>query len=198
MSDETLQPAFADPVAGSQAAFRGLLNAFSYPGTVRTLARPEGWPAPLDPTTGAALLTLVDRETPLWLDPPSRTEAVRRYLAFHTGVSVTEAAEVARFAVIVDPAGAPGLDGFSPGDPAYPDRSATVILQLPALDGARRSLSGPGIETTRSIAPAGLSETFWSQWARNNALFPCGVDLLLVSGDRILALPRTTRAKTED
>jgi alpha-D-ribose 1-methylphosphonate 5-triphosphate synthase subunit PhnH len=30
---------------------------------------------------------------------------------------------------------------------------------------------------------------------RNNALFPLGVDLVLVAGARVIALPRTTRIR---
>ncbi len=34
---------------------------------------------------------------------------------------------------------------------------------------------------------------FLAQWARNRAGFPLGVDLILVAGDRIACLPRSTR-----
>ena len=48
-------------------------------------------PAPLDPATAAVLLTLVDNETPLWLDPA--VAAARDWLAFHCGASIVDAPE---------------------------------------------------------------------------------------------------------
>src|SRR3546814_8636166 len=62
------QPGLADPVHDSQRLFRGLLTALAHPGRAVTLSgAPEG-PLPLDPATTAAALTLLDGETPLWLD----------------------------------------------------------------------------------------------------------------------------------
>jgi alpha-D-ribose 1-methylphosphonate 5-triphosphate synthase subunit PhnH len=38
----------------------------------------------------------------------------------------------------------------------------------------------------------GLAPAFWQALRRNHAMFPRGVDLILVAGTEILALPRTT------
>ncbi|MEO8526725.1 MAG: phosphonate C-P lyase system protein PhnH, partial [Caldimonas sp.] len=76
----------------------------------------------------------------------------------------------------------------------YPDRSTTVAVTLPALDGGRAlTLRGPGIKDSRTIAPAGLPDDFIAQWRANRAPFPRGVDLLLVANGHMLGLPRTTR-----
>ncbi len=84
------------------------------------------------------------------------------------------------------PALAP-LDRFAIGTPAYPDRSATLIVEVAALapEGAR--LSGPGI---RDQARLNLPEV--AAFRANRALFPQGVDLFLTCGTRLAALPRST------
>ncbi|MCR9256800.1 MAG: phosphonate C-P lyase system protein PhnH [Alphaproteobacteria bacterium] len=193
-----LKPGFADPIAGSQDAFRGLLAAMSYPGSIHRVHLPEGHPAPLSAATAAVLLTLTDGETPLWLDEQADQGAVRAYVAFHSGAPVVDDLATARFAAIAAPRTMPALDRFAPGDPAYPDRSATLILQIEDLEGGETvTLTGPGIETTRTVAPKGLPADFWAQWDRNRMLFPCGVDVILTTGDSLMALPRTVHAEQE-
>jgi alpha-D-ribose 1-methylphosphonate 5-triphosphate synthase subunit PhnH len=36
-----------------------------------------------------------------------------------------------------------------------------------------------------------LPEDFWTEWAANHGLFPCGVDLVFVAGTELCALPRS-------
>jgi alpha-D-ribose 1-methylphosphonate 5-triphosphate synthase subunit PhnH len=42
------------------------------------------------------------------------------------------------------------------------------------------------------VSPAGLPEDFAAQRTANRAFFPRGVDIVLVAGLRIMALPRST------
>ena len=85
---------------------------------------------------------------------------------------------------------------FALGTPDYPDRSATLLLPVLSLtNGAPLALTGPGIETDRTIAPAGLPAGFLPVMAQNHAGFPLGFDLVLVAGEDALALPRTTRIR---
>ena len=80
-----------------------------------------------------------------------------------------------------------------------PERSTTLIVQLPALDGGPpMRANGPGLAAPVTLAPAGLPDGFWAQWADNRARFPSGVDLVLVAGDAIVGLPRTTRVSPAD
>ena len=68
------------------------------------------------------------------------------------------------------------------------------MIQVAALVGGRSvTLSGPGIKDRAAIAPTGLSDGFWEQVQANNARFQFGVDILLVAGGLITALPRSTR-----
>ena len=191
--DASPQPGFADPVHDSQRSFRAMLDAIAQPGRIVRAASPLATPAPLMPAAAAALLTLVDHETPLWLDAAARTDAALAWIRFHCGAPIVDAPDACRFALIADAASMPALDRFPVGVDAFPDRSATVILQVGDLsDAGGMTLRGPGIETTARLAVAGLPAGFVAGWRANRALFPCGVDLFLVAGERIAALPRTT------
>lgn len=187
-----LAPGFADPVLGSQSAFRGVLEAMSRPGRVVTLSTLPTAPEPLDPATAALALTLMDFDTPLWLDDAATTDSVTDYLKFHCGCPVTGEPDAARFAIVADAALMPPLDAFDPGNDLYPDQSTTVILQMKSLaEGPRLRLTGPGIERDASATVDGLPAGFLDQWAGNRTLYPLGVDMILTCGEAVLGLPRS-------
>jgi alpha-D-ribose 1-methylphosphonate 5-triphosphate synthase subunit PhnH len=191
-----IAPAFTDPVRESQAVFREVMECMARPGRVTRFDRAPAAPAGLDKAAGAVALTLFDFETLVWLDPALADSEAEAWLRFHCGCPLTPAAQDAAFAVVTDMAKAPNLAAFNQGDAKYPDRSTTVILQIAALEGGPVvTLSGPGIRTTTDIAPQGLPQDFWTQIETNQAQFQFGVDVLLVSGDQLLALPRTTTAQ---
>ena len=188
-----LLPGLPDPVLDSQRVFRAALDAFSNPG--RTVAVPVEVEAParLEPASAAFLLTMADFETPLWLQESD--SAVVEYLRFHCGTRLVENPGEARFALVTDAATMPDLDRYHPGEPEYPDRSTTVLIQVQhRRRGPAVSLRGPGIRSTESLNAGGLKAGFWVQWKRNDALFPCGVDVLFTQGNTFRALPRTTKA----
>ena len=188
----TILPGFADPVVQSQQSFRAVLDAMARPGSVRALLMPEAAPASWPPGLAALALTLLDQETPVWLDPPAATEEARAYLRFHCGCPIAAEPAQGAFAVVLDAAAAPPLHAFSIGDPLYPERSATVVLAVDALTGGPPlRFSGPGTKGSATVAPAGLPPTFVRQWSDNHALYPSGVDVILAAGDRVMALPRT-------
>ena len=97
MSAEMLQPGFADPVAGAQACFRAVLDAMARPGRVREAGADLTPPAPLAPATAAVLLTLVDHDTPVWLDQAAA--AARAWIAFHCGAPIVAAIAACSFAL---------------------------------------------------------------------------------------------------
>lgn len=188
---------FADPVFDSQAVFSAIMNVFARPGTVADLGCRATAPAPLAPASAACLAALADFDTPVWLDTVlGDAPGLGAWISFQTGSPLTNKPDDASFAILADGAALLDLERFAIGTPSYPDRSATLIVQLEALEGgAPLVLSGPGIETTSTLAPRGLPQGFAALWAKNNALFPLGIDLLLVDGSRVLALPRTTRIR---
>lgn len=191
-----LKPGLADPVHDSQAIFRDLLSAMARPGRPVRLSRAVEAPAPLDPATAVAALTLVDNDTPLWIDWIADTPPVRAYLKFHCGCPIEERSQMAAFALVTDPSNMPRLALLAQGVDQYPDRSATLFLQLPSLeDGPVVSLVGPGIQDRAVIRPAGLPDWFWNDWRLNAAQFPLGVDIILTCGETVIGLPRSILAE---
>ncbi|OZI67120.1 phosphonate C-P lyase system protein PhnH [Bordetella genomosp. 11] len=189
----TLLPGFDDPVAGAQETFRAALQALAHPGRIQELETSCGVPSGLSPAMAAMLLALADVDAPVWL-PAGVDESVRGFLRFHCACPLVDDPAQARFIAV--PAGhvAPSLDSCDPGDAAYPDRSATLLIEVGAFGaGVALALSGPGIPGTRALAVAGLPADFREQWASNHALFPLGVDVFLTQGRQICGLPRTTR-----
>lgn len=190
----TVEPAFRDPVHGSQSVFRLAIAAMASPGRIITLPSGLAPPAPLNGPAAALLLTLCDYETPVWLDPaPAEDAGVAAFLRFHTGARLGCSPADAAFAAIADAADMPPLSGFSRGTPAYPDRSTTLIVQVETLANAGWRLEGPGINGSTRLCAAPLPVDFTAQLRANRAAFPCGVDILFASRDAIAGLPRSVR-----
>ena len=185
-----LAPGFSDPGHDAQRLFRAVLDAFAHPGRIMSLPDPPAGPGTISPATAAYLLTLVDRDTPLWLAPEFERPAVRDFVRFHTGAPIVARRDEAVFAVLAHDTAS--LDGFAIGTDPYPDRSATLVIEVPVLGaGTARRWRGPGIDGQAAVAVGGLGADFWQAWADNHALFPCGVDVVFAAGSQLLALPRS-------
>lgn len=191
-SASSLIGAFADPVHDAQIAFRQVMDAMARPGTLQTVSAMLEPPAPLDLASGALLLTLCDHDTPIWLSSTLAKSSLPAWISFHTNAPVVSDKAEARFAFAGPDGAMPVLTHFAQGTQEYPDRSTTLVLQLPSLARGRPlTLTGPGIRDTASIAPEGLPDTFLRQWSDNRGLFPRGIDLILTAGRDFIALPRT-------
>jgi alpha-D-ribose 1-methylphosphonate 5-triphosphate synthase subunit PhnH len=188
-----LAPAFPEPVLASQAVFRAVMDAFARPGEIKALPHTAVAPSPLSATAAALAWALLDYETPLWLDATlAEVPAVAEWIRFHAGARVTDDPRQAAFAIIADPAQAPPFDQFALGTSEYPDRSTTLVLQVSCFgEGQRWSLTGPGIADRASLSADPLPGDLGDRLAANRALFPRGVDLILVSPDAVAALPRS-------
>jgi len=182
-----------DAVTQNQATFRAVMDAMARPGEIMTLGHVDA-PSPLAAGTAAIVRSLADYETPVWLDDALAAEpAVAAWIRFQTGAPLVADPQQATFALVGNADDLPDFAAFSPGNAGYPDRSTTVIVQIERFTGAAFSLTGPGIRTERSLAAESLPDDFAERCAANAALFPCGIDLVLVAGDRLAALPRTVR-----
>lgn len=185
---------FDDPVQQSQQVFRRALTALSEPGILQHVPEidsPEG----VHTATYQLCLALLDAETPLWIAPSLRTNALISALRFHCGCRLVDKPGQAEFALT-----SPDFDGdltrFAQGSHEYPDSSTTVIVQVENLEAANNwVLSGPGIDGMRRVGVAGLSPHWPSMLADNRSRFPCGVDLLFTAGTGLMGLPRTTRVE---
>jgi alpha-D-ribose 1-methylphosphonate 5-triphosphate synthase subunit PhnH len=190
-----LPAGFADKVLSAQTTFRSVMDAMARPGSVQRVTVAVGTPPHLMRGTAAIALTLLDHDTAIWLDPLlAETAEVTKWLRFHSGAPVIADPSVADFALVSEASALPALDRFSFGSNEYPDRSTTLVLQVESLArGLPYQLRGPGIDGSAmlhaNIRPADLFERL----AINAALFPRGIDVVLVADDMIVAIPRTTR-----
>jgi alpha-D-ribose 1-methylphosphonate 5-triphosphate synthase subunit PhnH len=186
MAVSNLEGGFADAPTDAARAFRALMGVMARPGEIATVAGAAP-PAPLSIAAGAVILTLCDPDTPVYLATALAEPRVVDWLRFHTGAPLA-APEAARFAFGPWEA-LKGLP-FAIGTPEYPDRSATLVVELPSLDASGATLTGPGIRETAALS---LPET--EAFAANRRLFPLGLDFFFTCGDRIAALPRSTEVR---
>jgi alpha-D-ribose 1-methylphosphonate 5-triphosphate synthase subunit PhnH len=187
MSATIALPGFGDPIGEAQATFRAVLDAMARPGQLHQAGEQLTAPAPLDSATAAVLLTLIDNETPLWVD--TAAAAARDWLAFHCGAVIADAPDQALFALALS---LPDLALLSPGSHETPESSATLILQIAALgSGTPYRLAGPGLREPALLMANGLPADFIQVWQQNHALYPRGVDVVLCAGTTLTALPRS-------
>ena len=186
-----LAPGLLDPAHDAQQLFRSILDATSHPGRIVALSAAPVGPGALSCAATGYLLTLVDRDTPVWLAPPFDHPPVRDFLRFHAGAPIVADRAAAAFGVLA--ADTPQhLEGFNLGSDTYPDRSATLVIEVTDLrSGPRRQWRGPGIDGRASVAIDGVTDAFWQEWAANHGLFPCGLDLVFTAGTELCALPRS-------
>ena len=181
-----LAAGFADPVADAQRCFRAVLDAMARPGQIAHVTGTTA-PLPLGAAAAAVVLTMVDHETPLWVDPEAA--ATRRWIEFHCGARIVADPAACAFALAL---ALPDLTRLRAGSHESPETSATVVCQVKSFDtGQALRLSGPGLREARVLTVGGLPRDFVSIWRRNHALFPRGIDLILCAGERLTALPRT-------
>lgn len=187
MLAETLKGGFRNPPVDAAHAFRGVMTAVARPGTIARLVGAAP-PVPLSRAAGAVVLTLCDPETPLHLAGDADCDAVRAWVAFHTGAPLVGPSACA-FALGTWKALAPHAV-YPQGTAEYPDRSTTLIVECDRLEPEGATLTGPGIRDT-----AALSLPDIDAFRANAARFPLGLDFLFTCGDRVAALPRSVEVR---
>ena len=185
--EQALTGGFDDPARDAAVAFRALLGAMPRPGTIETCDAATA-PSPMSQAGATALAALCDPDTPVFLAGPLDTPDIRNWLAFHTGAPLT-GPERCRFAIGPWQALLP-LHRYPQGSPEYPDRSATLIIEMAQIAPTGARLTGPGIADAAALS---LPEV--AAFQTNAMAFPCGLDFFLTAGDRIAALPRTTKVE---
>jgi len=197
VADSTLDitattPGFSDAVTAAQKMFRLALEAMAHPGRI-VETPPDLLPtnqSGLSDAMAALALTLLDFETPVWLD--HALAQARGFLRFHCSAPIVATPNSSRFAFAADLAALPALDEFDLGTAEYPDRSTTLILEVADLAaGIGLNLRGPGIAETTGLLVRGPAPGFWRERQALAPHFPLGLDLFLTSGRRLAALPRT-------
>jgi alpha-D-ribose 1-methylphosphonate 5-triphosphate synthase subunit PhnH len=182
-------------VFDSQKVFRRLLTAMAYPGTISGTGIRLSCPERIDPSAGALLLTLMDFETPFWIDLSPDSPEVQ-WIKFHTGAPVTFDPFDAAFALITDTSSSIALNQFNPGTVISPDRSTTLVIQTRGMaEGDHLRLTGPGIPTQTGLNLTGVAPDFWEHRTLVNQAFPTGIDMIFVHKDRFCVLPRTVQTE---
>lgn len=163
-----------------QAAFRALMNAFSYPGRVSAIHGAGGG------ALVAALAALLDASVTL-ADPDGQLDAGLLPLFEARLLPAPQAAFVVARGDRA-PCFAPAL-----GTLGSPEHAATVLVTVAALgEGDALRLSGPGCDGHVKLQVHGLHPAWLDARAAWNANFPMGVDMILVDSTQLAALPRTT------
>lgn len=169
---------FENPPVNSAEAFRAAMNAMARPGTsheINGAVAPEG----ISVAAASLLLTLCDPEIGLYLAPSVDSKSLREWLAFHTGARIVDA-EDADFAIGNWSELCP-LDRFAIGTSEYPDRSATLIVEMGAEDGVAAALRGPGIKDSATMELPDIAS-----FQNNALLYPLGLDFFFTSGTQVL------------
>ena len=188
--------AFAQPVADAQTVFRAALSAMSEPGLPQTLPFNQALEG-LQAATWSLLQTLLDADVSVYITESYLNEAVHSNVVFHTGAAITSDKTQADF-IVCDLDSALHWDwrALKRGTERSPELATTLIIQLDDLSGSAASVwQGPGIDGQRPMHTS-LSKAFWLKRAAALA-FPLGVDVMLVAGQELIGLPRTTQVQFE-
>lgn len=184
----SLEGGFTNAPVQSAQSFRKIMNVMAKPGTIETLAVATP-PVPLSAAAGSLLLTLCDAQTPIYLAGKYDNAAIKEWITFHCNSPFADA-ENCMFA-LGDWDQLQPLHSFPIGTPEYPDRSATLIVELDELSASGAELSGPGIQHTSALSLPDITA-----FQKNALLFPLGLDFYFTSGEQIAALPRTTKVQS--
>lgn len=183
---------FTDPAVDSAHAFRAIMQAMARPGRIQPLVSALSPPEPLLASVAAVALTLCDFQTAIWLAPELGSEAVMRYLRFHAGAPIVKEAPQAQFVFATAGESLPDPALLMQGSHEYPDRSATLVIQVAGFGGEMVTLTGPGLRGSLDFGVAGLGHAFWQAMATNHQRFPTGVDVIFAAPGAVTALPRST------
>ncbi len=196
-SMQSMVAGFDSEAFGSQAVFRVALQALSHPGQILTMPTDAQLPQSGHGAAALLLLGLLDADTTVWMSESLAQSDAAAWLRFHTGCLCVSDPHEAQFLWLAqgqDPIW-PSLAQLRQGSDAYPDQSATCVIEVQSLQASACGwvLQGPGIATQQALQVQGLAADFQAQWAENHGRFPQGVDVFLTTPTQVVGLPRTTR-----
>ena len=189
---------FTEPATDAAHTFRAIMKAMARPGAITGMPSELMPPAPLLPAAAAIALTLCDFQTPVWVSPRLANSDVAQFLRFHTGAPLVNDFSRALFVFVAADDDVPALEDLAQGTHEYPDRSATLVIQVSGFDADAIEITGPGIPAPASFGVAGISTSFWEAMACNHARFPLGVDVFFAGPCSVAALPRSTAIRLKE
>lgn len=186
-----ITPTMAADEARAHGTFKALMWALSFPG------RPQKLGVPADQAILAIADALIDLETTFY----TPDLALAPKLALTGARSASRQLADYHFYPTLTPGDAEALRDAPTGSYDLPDNSATIVIgcDLPGspddrLDSYRLRLSGPGIHDQAEILVGRIPSVLWQ--VRAEAIrYPLGWDIVLVSGNVAVGIPRTTRVE---
>lgn len=163
--------------ARCNATFEALMWSMARPGEVRDL--PEPGLAPI-------VEALIDRECAAYSDSPALASMIA-----DTGAVLAVDPAMADHLFLDELKVTGELAAIRCGSALYPDEGATLVAQVAHGAGQRLRFTGPGIDGFSDVTIA-LPPEFWAMRARLCA-YPEGFDLLLVDGQAVIGIPRSTQ-----
>lgn len=196
----------------------GRLHRLPAAATAGLDSAPAGMAPPAGIGMAAGLLTLLDADTPVLLAGVMADERTRAWIRFHTGARLAAPGDPAGIAACLCGDVTPALwEVLALGSDEVPQDGATLLVEVDALfdrsthggadedaaktvggfcdtttDAVALTLRGPGIETTQRLVVAGLPDAFWRWRQTLQAALPRGVDLVLIHGSTLAAIPRSS------
>jgi len=200
MSTGTLISGFENPVLDSLRNFRQLSDVLARPGKVAELPKLIG-PQGIYKTSFSILLTLLDTKSSVYLSEEYRVDSVMKNLAFHCNCSYDVSANKADFA-LVNGANPIDVNQFNAGCARDPHQSTSLVIEIDAIAVSEEEvfdtkfvLSGPGIQSQQTVSLKGLHASFVDYLTHRTHAFPTGLDMFFMTGDKVMAIPRTTHVK---
>ena len=181
-----VQPRMTMAEAHTHQTFTALMRALSYPGRI------FGLPAGGLGAFGAIADALVDLETSYYTNHAE----LRSMLARTGGCPLAVELAMYQFYPRLDQMAARLLADAPVGTYSYPDESATLVIGCTLSAGRALRLTGPGIAAVSHLWVDGIPESLWAL-REQVCRYPLGWDLLLISDDQVVGLPRTTRIEVE-
>lgn len=195
-----------DIVFDSQQVFRLLMDAMSRPGKINKLTD-YGFtsiPSGFNPYVLTLVKTLGDN-TVTFSIAGDRKESWESYLEINTGAKL-DFVNQADYVVFQGPIFSQDILTVKRGTLEFPEDSATAIITVDCLGKKEDSIltapasaftmRGPGIKDVITLKIGGLDKKFGQALAEANAIFPLGIDIIMVDVEGQLAcIPRTTKVE---
>ncbi|MBN1647282.1 MAG: phosphonate C-P lyase system protein PhnH [Spirochaetales bacterium] len=197
-----------DTVHDIQLAYRQLLKAFAFPGTINTLLENKGdmgFPCEMGPAVLTLAMILLDGEvSACFFGYDDDSLSCLRHLTYLRFAEPAEA-DFLFFGPVCQDTARQALAVAKTGTLEDPHLGATALISCPRIlrtakssdvfDSDYISLNGPGIEKDKQkLALLGAHESLWWINERNRLCreFPLGVDIILHDTEmNVLAIPRS-------
>jgi alpha-D-ribose 1-methylphosphonate 5-triphosphate synthase subunit PhnH len=177
-----------NPVHDGRTAFLACMRAMCAPGTPIELPPvPQVCEYPELDGAAAILLALLDRGLSLGVSGGGTAQRVAGMVAEQTGATQGEFA-VADWTLVHGPA-ADAISRAPRGTRLTPECGATLVIAA-AGQALAMSIAGPGI-LGRTTAYVALDAVSLRAFTAANSAPPCGVDLLVVTPECLIGLPRS-------